>query len=202
MSYSATGSYYEFSPHEIYPTHDPTSGFGAVDRAKAIGFNAAQVWGYVQKSDACYAPSGPHFATCKANATAKPCGTCNFYGGKATRKIQAGLHELGYNPGPVDGAYGGRTISAWKKFTADVGVPSGTLASREGVMAMESQLRGGKKPGPGPRTCYDKSGIPIDCPKDGMGMAGLGIGLLLVAGVAAVVLIAGKKKKGSAPTRF
>lgn len=37
----------------------------------------------------------------------------------AVREVQALLKRLGYEPGPVDGVWGGRTARAWKNFARD-----------------------------------------------------------------------------------
>ena len=37
----------------------------------------------------------------------------------ATREVQAFLRELGYAPGPLDGIWGERTASAWRRFAGD-----------------------------------------------------------------------------------
>jgi hypothetical protein len=236
MSYSTMGSYYEFSPHEIFPASGMgcgcsgvgcgcsgfgalgegcgCSGFGALgegcgcsgfgafgeDRAKAIGFSAAKVWGYVQKSNACYAPTGAHFKTCqKSPQPATPCGNCNYNSGKAAALIQAGLHELGYDAGTVGAPWSGAVSAAWKQFTSDIGVPSGPgLANQAGLIAMEDQLQQGNTPGPKPTKYKKVNGTLIKETKTGLaGMGGLGIGLLLVAAAGlGYVAYRGKKKKG------
>ncbi len=40
----------------------------------------------------------------------------------AVLRVQAGLTELGYNPGPVDGVMGPRTESAIREYQRDYGL--------------------------------------------------------------------------------
>lgn len=46
------------------------------------------------------------------------------YNSAQVRQVQSMLNDLGYDAGPVDGAYGGRTRSALSQFQQDYGLPS------------------------------------------------------------------------------
>ncbi|MFN0262379.1 peptidoglycan-binding protein [Tepidamorphus sp. 3E244] len=62
---------------------------------------------------------------------------CGYLGGEAagsvrsgadTRAVQQALDELGYDPGPVDGLYGGQTAAALRRFQENNGLPvTGTI---------------------------------------------------------------------------
>lgn len=45
------------------------------------------------------------------------------YDGATVRDIQAGLQRLGYDPGPADGRYGGKTEAAIRQYQQDAGIP-------------------------------------------------------------------------------
>jgi peptidoglycan hydrolase-like protein with peptidoglycan-binding domain len=192
MSYNAVGEYYEtglgsyytFSPHEVY------AGFGAF----ADTFSAQTVWADVQAGSACY--ETPPRSTNK--------GACNVAGARATREIQAALNQLGYGPMTVDGQWGSGTQSKWNRYLADnkLSPGPGLGISQQALALMERQLKGGDKPGPGKKVEFEKvNGQLIPKEDTGIAVAGLsGGGLLLAAlivgGIGFAVFKAGKKKKG------
>ncbi len=48
------------------------------------------------------------------------------------RQVQQALHQLGYDPGPVDGVFGPRTRGAIRRFQRDIGAkPTGSLTAQE-----------------------------------------------------------------------
>ncbi len=191
MSYNAVGEYYEtglgsyytFSPHEVY------AGFGAL----ADTFNAQTVWADVQAGSACY--EKPPRST--------NIGACNVAGARATREIQAALNELGYGPIAVDGQWGSGTRSKWLRFLSDAKLPPGPGEgiSLQGLMHMERQLQGNKKPGPGEKIAFEKVNGEFVPKEGGISVAGLSGGPLLLA--AALVGVVGygvyktaKKRRG------
>jgi hypothetical protein len=58
----------------------------------------------------------------------------------AVSRVQAGLHELGYNPGPVDGIQGSQTTSAIRAYQRDYGLVVDGRASRQLAEHIEGQL--------------------------------------------------------------
>jgi peptidoglycan hydrolase-like protein with peptidoglycan-binding domain len=54
--------------------------------------------------------------------------------------IQDRLDRAGYDPGPVDGRFGGRTQSALMQFQRDVGMPVTGEPSREALAALDRRL--------------------------------------------------------------
>lgn len=60
----------------------------------------------------------------------------------ATARVQAGLAELGYNPGPVDGVNGSRTTNAIRAYQRDNGLLVDGRASRELAEHIDGALGG------------------------------------------------------------
>lgn len=52
-------------------------------------------------------------------------------------QIQTGLDYLGYDPGPVDGVYGGRTGEAIRAFQDDAGIEPDGLPSEDLLAALD-----------------------------------------------------------------
>ena len=46
------------------------------------------------------------------------------------RKVQQALVNAGFNPGPVDGVSGAKTVSAIESFQKQNGIPAGKLTKR------------------------------------------------------------------------
>ena len=57
-----------------------------------------------------------------------------------TREVQAWLKRLGYNPGPVDGIYGGKTKAAIEQFQRDIGVTPDGRVTRELKMHLKQEF--------------------------------------------------------------
>jgi hypothetical protein len=182
------GSYYEFTPHQVY------AGFGAL----ADTFDPQAVWADVQAGSACYEkpPRSTNF------------GACNVAGARATREIQAALSELGYATA-VDGKWTSATSTKWKQFLADNQLTPGPGQgiSEQGLADMQRNLKAGKATGPSQPLAFEKVNgqlIPKDPTlddKSGIEIAGLsGGGLLLAAlvvgGVGYAVYKSGQKKRG------
>jgi hypothetical protein len=197
MSYTMNGygAYYEYSPHEVfsgygayyeYSPHEVFSGYGATDTAAIRkSFNATEVWAQAQLGGSCYTPGNPMYDLCSVQGQNAACAKCNAAGGKASDQIRRGLVELGYADDLTTGVmWGGADEAAWKAFTADQSLPAGPgLVNKVGIDRMGELLHAGEAPGP-------------------TGKAGMGkIGWLLVAGaigVAAVAVMAGKKRRSGA----
>ena len=58
----------------------------------------------------------------------------------AIRSIQAGLKELGFDPGPVDGIAGSRTREAIRAFQEQHGLIADGLATNELAAKIQEQL--------------------------------------------------------------
>lgn len=187
------GSYYSFSPHEVYSGY---GGFGASD----IDFSADKVMADIAISDVCYGPGG----------TGQPSGACNAAGQRVNKAVSAALNELGYGPLAVDGSINWKT--AWKKFLADFQMTPGPGfgLSRQGLQLMEQQLAKGETPGPAAPVVYEKVDgeyLPKGKPSDQIAAASMAAGGTLLLAVAAVGVLgylaytSGKKKKGAPPAR-
>ena len=67
--------------------------------------------------------------------------------GPEVKDLQRRLHELGYNPGPVDGTFGPRTEEAVKAFQRDSGlVPDGIVGPRTRANLETPQCRQTSRP--------------------------------------------------------
>ena len=60
--------------------------------------------------------------------------------GEAVESLQSVLAELGYDPGPVDGAYGGATAEAVRAFQADAGLSADGIAGPQTLAALNAAL--------------------------------------------------------------
>ena len=60
--------------------------------------------------------------------------------GEAVRTLQTMLQELGYDPGKIDGIYGGRTADAVLAFQRDHGLPADGAAGAETLSALRAAL--------------------------------------------------------------
>lgn len=60
----------------------------------------------------------------------------------ATARVQAGLTELGYNPGPIDGISGTRTSNAIRAYQRDNGLLVDGRATRELAEHIDGKLAG------------------------------------------------------------
>jgi peptidoglycan hydrolase-like protein with peptidoglycan-binding domain len=61
----------------------------------------------------------------------------------AVARVQAGLAKLGYDPGPIDGAMGGKTESAIRAYQRDYGLPVDGRPTQELAQHIESRLGSG-----------------------------------------------------------
>ena len=57
---------------------------------------------------------------------------------RAIQEAQRLLATLGYKPGPADGQWGGRSVSAYGAFLRDAGLPPGDTLTPEGLQAMRT----------------------------------------------------------------
>ncbi|MBT6278283.1 MAG: hypothetical protein HOI95_29625 [Chromatiales bacterium] len=61
--------------------------------------------------------------------------------GETIRRVQAGLAQLGFNPGPADGALGSKTTSAVRAFQAQTGLtPTGKIDTKL-LSAVDTQVK-------------------------------------------------------------
>lgn len=190
------GSYYEFSPHQVY------AGYGAT---ALYQLDVDQVMADIAASDVCYGPAGvckdPASAECKAAQ-----GTCNFKGQRANKEIAAALNALGYGPVAVSGAITWQ--AAYNQFLADNGLAKGPGygITRQALLTMKQQLEAGEPTGPGEPATYKKVNgelIPTKPPPADAAKAGVSTGTILLAalavgGIGYLAYKAGKKKKGGA----
>lgn len=212
MSYSGLGSYYTFSPHEVYSGMGEYyetgmgayyyDGFGALKDT----FNVDEILGYIAASDACYGPGGVCFGEGAGTAACTSAqGACNLAGQRANKEIQAALNQLGYGPLAVDGSLNWR--GAYKRFLADHNLTMGPGygITKQALLLMKAQLAAGEKPGPGAAVEHQKINgeyIPVK-PAPAVAVAGMGGGSLLLAaavvgGLGYLAYRAGKKKKKGA----
>ena len=61
---------------------------------------------------------------------------------RAIREAQALMTALGYEPGPADGLWGGRTGRAYAAFLRDAGLPRGNVLTPEALRAMRAAAKG------------------------------------------------------------
>lgn len=185
------GSYYEFSPHQVY------AGYGAT---ALYQLDVDQVMNDIAASDACYGPGGacsdPSSAACKSAQSA-----CNFAASRANKEIAAALNALGYGPIAVDGSLSWQ--GAYSQFLADNGLTKGPGygITRQALLTMKQQLEAGESPGPNEPTTYKKVNGEFVPTNGGVGIAGMSTGTLVLAAVAIgglgyLAYQAGKKKKG------
>ena len=73
----------------------------------------------------------------------------------ATREVQAFLRDLGYAPGPLDGIWGERTASAWRRFTRDAASAEARTGIRRSRQADSDAAA--KAPSPDDRTTPAKN---------------------------------------------
>lgn len=193
------GSYYEFSPHQVY------AGYGAT--AASYPLDADEVMNNIAKSDACYGPGG---ACAGTNAGSAGCiaaqGACNWAGQKANKDIAAALNALGYGPVAVDGSISWR--GAYSQFLAANGLSKGPGygITRQALLTMKQQLDAGQTPGPGDPVVYKKVNGELIPAGNGAARAGVSGGTLLIAalvvgGLGYAAYKVGKKKKGGSGGR-
>jgi hypothetical protein len=60
--------------------------------------------------------------------------------GEAVESLQRVLTELGYDPGPADGSFGGATTEAVRAFQADAGLSADGIAGPETLAALNAAL--------------------------------------------------------------
>ena len=202
---SGMGSYFTFSPHEVYAGYG-NNGVGSYYEipfgSVAPDFNANAVWADVQLGGSCYMPNNPNYQN------EAMYGKCNAAGERATNMIRAALNELGYGPLAVGNEMWSNANpgAAWKRFLSDHNLPPGPGpgVSLQGLLLMEKLLKEGKKPGPGDKTEFEKvNGTFI--PKTDDKIAGMSAGTLLIAaavvgGIGYLAYRSGKKKKGRGTT--
>jgi hypothetical protein len=189
------GSYYEFSPHQVY------SGYGAA--APLYNLDVDQVMADITASDACYGPGGLCAGTMSGSTQCQAAqGRCNAAGQRANKEIAAALNALGYGPIPVDG-----TISwkgAYSSFLADHGLTKGPGfgITRQALMTMKAKLDAGETPGPSTPQTYKKVNgelIPDgDVARSGINAGTILLAAIVVGGVGYLAYKSGKKKKGGA----
>jgi hypothetical protein len=117
-------------------------GFGAL----ADEFKASKVWADAQLGGSCYTPSSPNYQV------EEMYGACNAAGARATDMIRAALNELGYGPLVLGEMWSeANPGAALKKYHADKGLAPGPGlgVSQAGLVAMEEDLKSGKKAGVG-----------------------------------------------------
>jgi hypothetical protein len=181
-------SYYTFTPRQVYPT----AGIGALG---GIDFNGEAVWADWSSCNAVYQ------ASVAAGTQFVPPASCK----RSVDAMRAALGELGYGKLGMGIQWGSADQGAWKKWAADVGV-AGTngMPTKDGLKVMDAQLAKGTVTGDEKVVEYvkvdgdnyvDKSVFD----KDGTATAGIdwstwGLVALGAAGVAAVAIVASKKK--------
>lgn len=198
MTYHAMNAYYTFSPGEImsgfgrmspnsyytFRPHEIMSGFGAAKDT----FSPDAVMADIAITNTCWGPGG----------TGKASGACNAASQRASNDIAVALNALGYGPIPVDGSL--KWQSAYNQFLSDHGLEKGPGlgVTKQALLKMQQLLQQGKTPGPGEVVEHEKVGgefVPVD---KGIGRAGLALGLLAVAAVGGIALVASRKKKRKA----
>ncbi len=225
MSYASMGSYYEFTPHEIYPAASgvgeyyelpvagmgeyyelPVAGYGGYGAfgADSSFFDVQRILNNVAKSDACYGPGGkcwnlpaasPGLKSPKRDACAAAQGPCNFAGQQVGKDMQAALNQLGYGPMAVDG-----TLSwegPYKRFLSDFGMSPGPGfgITKAGLLKMKEQLEKGATPGPGKSQKHKKVNGEFIPEDDSDSKANIILGLGALAVAAVVVAVVVKRNK-------
>jgi hypothetical protein len=216
MSYHGTGSYYTFTPGQVYGASGLGCcgavgvGMGAV--AGATGFSASAVWADVQATNACYAPGGPFYGKCgavisTAGAVAKTATA------STTTNPAAWLSSLfGLGDAVSDAACGacnvagGRATRAIQKALNELGVATLTVDGQWGpatqagwdkFLAINKLAKG---PGlgitlPALQVMEGQAATKTDAMK--MGLGGLAVAGAVGLGALAIWALA-KKKKGAA----
>lgn len=193
------GSYYEFSPHQVY------AGYGAT--APLYQLDVDQVMADISTSDFCYGPSGVCSGDGAGTDVCKGAqGQCNFAGQRANKEIAAALNALGYGPVAVSGAITWQ--GAYNQFLADNGLAKGPGygITRQALLTMKQQLDAGEPTGPGEPATYKKVNGELVPTGNGAAKAGVSGGMLLLAavvvgGIGYAAYKAGKKKKGGTTTQ-
>jgi hypothetical protein len=190
------GSYYEFSPHQVY------AGYGAT--APLYDLDVDQVLADINTSDFCYGPQGVCSGDKAGTAVCKGAqGQCNFAGQRANKEIAAALNALGYGPIAVSGAITWK--GAYSQFLADNGLAKGPGfgITRQALLTMKAQLDAGETPGPAEPATYKKvngelipTGKPGDAARAGVSTGTILLAALVVGGIGYAAYKAGKKKKG------
>ena len=81
---------------------------------------------------------GPKAASAGQPATAPPQPSAGPPPARVIREAQGLLATLGYQPGPADGQWGGRTAKAYAAFLRDAGLPSSDVLTPEGIRALRA----------------------------------------------------------------
>ena len=169
MSYSSLGSYYEFTPHEIFPATSgvgeyyelPVAGYGEYYELPVAGYGGYGAFGAdssffdvqtilnnVAKSDACYGSGGKCMPPVNSAVCAKAQPSCNLASGRVGKDMQAALNQLGYGPMAVDGTLSWR--GPYELFLSDHGMTKGPGfgITSEALHLMKERLEKGAAPGP------------------------------------------------------
>lgn len=208
MSYVGVGEYYETGMGS-YTGYGASgcgcdsygcgcSGYGATT-VSTVDVDA--IMADIAKSDVCYGPAG---ACAGAQSSSPACksvqGGCNAAGQRANKAIAVALNQLGYGPIAVDGTISWQ--SAYSSFLSDHGLTKGPGfgITRQALMTMKQELEAGNKPGPAPKTEYEKVNgeyVPKSAPDalSAIGGAKWLLAAVVVGGLGYAVYRAGKKKK-------
>jgi len=150
-------------------------GFGAVD------FNAPAVW-----------------EDWKAGGTR---------GKSAALLVQVALNQIGYGPLDTDGYFGQKSLSAWKRFANANGTGDAAFPTQAGILKLGDMVsQGGDQGGGGVVTAHVEGGVIVPGAAPGSVKAGMSTGMMVGIGVLALAAVAGlaimaKKKKATANRR-
>ena len=81
---------------------------------------------------------GPKAASAGQPATAPPQPSAGPPPERVIREAQGLLATLGYQPGPADGQWGGRTAKAYAAFLRDAGLPPSDVLTPDGIRALRA----------------------------------------------------------------
>lgn len=174
-------SYYLFEPGQIL------SGCGA---AGGIGFNGSQVGSDWNSCAAAWTKSQTVVPACQ----------------RAVDAIRAALGQLGYGGLGMGASWGSGDQAAYEQWRTDAGLSRSKggrgMPDSDHMAVMERQLSAGLTPGGQPPIEYTKVGteyVPTSAvtpQQAAVGWSKWGLLALGAAGVVAVAVVAGKKKKG------
>ncbi|MXN66544.1 hypothetical protein GR183_16635 [Stappia sp. GBMRC 2046] len=93
------------------------------------------------------------------------------YNSAQVRQVQSMLNDLGYDAGPVDGAYGGRTRSALSQFQSDYGLSANGRINQQSVSTLTAvwQRSGGSPPQTASPRTGSGGGTPLQAPAASLG---------------------------------